>query len=343
MSISNYLESRFNIPRYSNRPINKQFLNFLSDNIEQNREYPTCSTDIEALEIHDGVITINEKKCIGCLSCITSKESFRTIDEPIKTELLNQLFTQTDTVRNIQNIDCIFTGNRIELPTYGGFQRNFFSLECFTCTDETTHIALWVTSMLKFLSSNNNPIIGTEIEIDTPNSSRPNRLDMCIRSNSNVLIFETKTNFLSMMDDERYREKIPEYAKECERQISEYFDANKVNLIFYIFLVIGGKETHLFPPSHRDCTTKIGDQSEKFYKDIIKHKIKFISANAIWILAMNGIINDRKICWDKFFPQVFNSPDVLGLLTAGVVKVNNGKYVIEPLSNEIKTSSQVLH
>ena len=305
--------------------------------------YLTCNEDIEALEVYNDTVTINEEKCIGCLSCITSKKPFRIMDKLIKTKLLNQLFTQVDTVINIQNTNCIFTGNRIVLPTYGGSKRNFSSLEYFTSTNETRHIGLWATSMLKFLSSDKNPVVGTEIEIDTPNSLRPNRLDVCIRSNSNVLVFETKSNFTSMMGDKRYREQIPAYAKECEKQIREYFNDNKVNLDFHIFLVVGGSETCLFPPSHPDCTAKIGDQSQKFYDDIVKHKIKFISANAIWILAMNGIINDKKICWDKLFPQVFGSADTLGLLTAGVVKVNNGEYFIESLSNEIKTSSQVSH
>ena len=61
------------IPQYKNIPKYTKFKNFLEDNVETERIWPSCNNDdIGALEINNEDIQINLKKCIGCMACFST-------------------------------------------------------------------------------------------------------------------------------------------------------------------------------------------------------------------------------------------------------------------------------
>jgi len=337
---SKNLVSKISITQYSNQPKNKKFLNFLKNETDGEETWLSCNKDLEALEVTENDSLINSKKCIGCLNCIIGNPEFSAINDEGKDILGLDLFeNDLSIIKKVQKIENIFSGTRIELPSYSTLNRKFSSFEEFTSTNEVEHIALWGLSALKFLSSNKNSRAGREIEIYQSEKPRDGRLDICIINNSQVLVVETKTDFSSMVTENRYREQIPKYQSECKKMIDEYCNQTSKNLDLQVLLLVGGNETDLYPPEHPDCTSKVGQRAEKFYNDLSKFNIKFISANSLWILTLNAIFSEKKICWDLLFPKIFSNDDVIGLVTSGLISKKNGTIVVEPISNQLKASS----
>ena len=208
----------------------------------------------------------------------------------------------------------------------------------FTNVDEVKHVAIWILIALRFLSSSKDCRVGREIEIFQSESPRDGRLDVCVLSNSYVLVVETKDSFSDLMIENRYRLQIPKYVSECKKILARYNRESKKDLKLIVLLGIGGNETDLYPPSHPDCTSTVGDRAKKFYQDLIKHNIQFISANALWVMSLHSILTDKIICWDKLFPKIFSRDDALGLLTSGLVVHKDGKYSVESISELIASS-----
>ena len=68
-----------------------------------------------------------------------------------------------------------------------------------------------------------------------------------------------------------------------------------------------------------------------FPNQSIKENVRFISANAIWSLVAYRHLTNAKLDLLNFIGDIFEKPDVIGLLSAGVVKNNNGKIQIEKI------------
>ena len=134
---------------------------------------------------------------------------------------------------------------------------------------------------------------------------------------------------------------MPKYNIECQKIIDDEFTSE--NLEFYLSLLVGGSETDLYPPQHTDCTSIVGDKAKKFYNDIENNQIKFVSANALWILGINGIFSDSKICWDLLFPEIFSDSNVIGIITEGLIKKHNSDFIIEPISRNVLESAMISH
>ena len=339
---SKYLVSEISIPKYSNQPKNKKFLNFLKNDTVEEEHWLSCNKELEALQVTENAISINSKKCIGCLNCLIGNSKFSIINNDAKKRLGLDLFeNDLSIIKKIEKQEDIFSGTRIELPFYSTLDRKYASFEKFTATSEVGHIALWGLSALKFLSSNKNSRVGREIEIYQTKNPRDGRLDICIINNSQVLIVETKTDFSSMVTENRYREQIPKYQYECKKMIDEFSKQTSKNIDLQVLLLVGGNETDLYPPTHQDCTSNVGQRSEKFYADLSKFNIKFISANSLWILILNAIFAKKKICWDLLFPKIFSNDDVVGLVTSGLIRKKDGTIIVESISNQLKSSSSV--
>ena len=195
---------------------------------------------------------------------------------------------------------------------------------------ETKNIALWLTTSSKFLSSKECRF-GKEINLPIPENPRDARLDVCAKSNSNVLVLEAKVSLSDMMEDPRYAEQLPNYMAECKNTVKKYDAECNTNTELSVLLTIGGQETELYPPDDERNTANPG-QSERFYGDLLKHEIQFISANALWVMALHSILTNKIICWDKLFPEIFSRDGALGLLTAGLVVYKDGEYSVEPIS-----------
>jgi len=329
---TDYLNSEISIPTYSNRPKFEKFLNFLKNNISSADQWMTCNKDLDALVVNDNKISIDFDKCIGCLSCILANTKHIKLDEQLQNRLFSNLFENYDeTLVELEDFRNIFSGKRILLPEYTSFHRKFSSFEEFTTVDEVKHIAIWMLIALKFLSSSKDCRIGREIEIFQSENPRDGRLDVCVLSNSYVLVVETKTSFSDLMIENRYRLQIPRYVSECQKILDRYNKEFKKDLKLIVLLGIGGNETDLYPPSHPDCTSTVGDKSKKFYNDLIRHNIRFVSANALWVMSLYSILTNSLIFWDELFPKIFARTNSIGLLTSGLVVDKNGKFVVEPI------------
>ena len=337
--LSHILSPIITIPQFSNQPKNKKFSNFLNSKIETDSTWPSCHKDLQALEVNDEII-INKTKCIGCLNCLTSKSNFSQLNSEEKDNLWQLLFEDNCWSSNNIEIKNIFNGNRIELPRYNSFHRKYSSFEEYTMINEVEHIAMWGATTLKFLSSQTS-VVGREIEIFQSDFPRDGRLDICAKCNSQVLVMEAKTDFNSMISENRFKQQIPKYNIECQKIIDEEFASE--HLEFYLSLLVGGSETDLYPPQHKDCTSIVGDKAKKFYDDIEKNQIRFVSANALWVLGINGIFSDSKICWDLLFPKIFSDSSVIGMITEGLIKKQDLDFIIEPISQKVLESAMISH
>jgi len=326
--------SLISIPIYDNNPKYSKFSNFLNNKAVSKETWPSCHKDIGALEVNENhEVWINPEKCIGCMACITSCPYYvMNLDNEKKIQLLEPIFgSYQNPIEVVKETQKYFSGERIELPRYLSLNRKLTSLEEFTSTKETEHIAIWALSTLKFLSSEPVPRVGKEIEIVQMSNPRDGRLDVCVLSNSELLVLETKVSLKDLLSENRYRIQISSYTKECKRILSEYNSKTKSKINLNIFLLIGGKETDLYPPGHPDCTSTVGNKAISFYKELVRNGIKFISANAIWALVVKSIASNKKICWDVLLPRIFQDKNSIGFLTAGIVKHTNGKFTVLPV------------
>ena len=340
MELSKIISDVISVPIFSNKPKNKKFSNFLSSKIQDDEIWPSCHKDIQAIEIDSNSITINKDKCIGCLNCLTNNAEFKKLEESIQKEIWELFFEDKNWIKEKILTKNIFTGKRIDLPTYSTFERKYTTFEDYTSTNEVEHISLWGLSTLRFLSSVK-PTIGKEIEIYQSEFSRDGRLDICVKCNNSILIVEAKTNFDSLMTENRFIQQMPKYKIECQKIIDNEFSIE--NLDFELVLLVGGNETDLFPPTHSDCTSTVGDKAQKFYENINKYKIRFISANALWVLGMNGIFSDSKICWDLLFANIFSDENVVGLVTNGIILKTHNGFEIKPITKNILEAATVNH
>tara|TARA_Y100000310_G_C20688483_1_gene820669 strand:- start:1528 stop:2577 length:1050 start_codon:yes stop_codon:yes gene_type:complete len=327
--------SIINLPSYVNIPKYTKFKNFLENNVDKVNVWPSCDNqDIGALEVTDDEVSINPDRCIGCLMCLSTKKDLRELElQPAR--LLEKLYP-VEIIDIIKNKN-IFSGSILKLPYYKDRKTNTF--EQYTSYKETTHISLWATSILNFLSSDPNSRMGKEIEIMKMDNPRDGRLDICINSNDSVFVGEAKVDLNSAITENRYRIQIPSYQKECQRFIDAYNKKFQKNKKLFICLVMGGEETDLLPTSHAECSSITGNKSKRFYDDIIKHNIKFISANALLTIALHSVFHKKRLAWDKLVDNLFNH-DVVGLVTAGLVHSNGGNPIVKPIDRKIIISSE---
>ena len=337
--LEDILTDKIKIPIYSNKPKFKKYENFLDGKIENYVPWPSCHKDIDALEIKSNNLEINKQKCIGCLNCITSNLNFSLLNDSTKQTLWELLFEDKQWTMDKIVTNKIFDGTMMKLPIFDTMNRRYQTFEEYTCTCEVEHISLWGFSMLNFLSSKK-PISGKEIEIDQPNSSRNGRIDICIQCGNQILNIESKTNFKSMMNENRFTQQIQNYRLECNKIIKQKF-CNKKS--YLELLLIGGNEIELLPSDHPDCVSNIGDKSTLFYNYISKYNIKFISANALWLLGLNAIFADKKICWDLLFPKIFSMDNVFGIITSGLIIKKDAKWKIQSIPNDILNCCSLGH
>lgn len=324
------------IPQYKNIPKYSKFKNFLEGNIENERSWPSCDNqDIGALEVDNETVSINLNKCIGCLMCFSSHKNLTNLEEDPKI-ILSKIFPNE--IITIIKSKQIFNGKILNFPYFPNRKTNSF--KDYTSIKETTHISLWSCSVLNFLSSNPHSKIGKEIEIIKMDNPRDGRLDVCIDNGNDVFVGETKVGLDSLLNENRYRVQIPSYTKECQKFIEEFNKIFKTKKVLNLFLIIGGKETDLLPPNHPDCSSRTGNKSKRFYKDLIKFNIKFISADAILLMMLYSLYYKKRLCWDLFFNALFDD-NVIGLLTAGLVyKQKNGEFEIRKIPYDIINSSE---
>jgi hypothetical protein len=316
------------IPQYSNRPAYSKFNNFLLGNVENYEYQLACNKKIGALLASQKRLSIDTNRCIACLACLCSCRSPLKILCADVNDILGRIIPDFETIKERVCRNNLFNGELISMPVRDGLSLSLNSFDEYTAMNEVHHIALWTTMMLQFLASDEKTQVGKEIQIANPISPRDNRLDTCCRSYDKILVGETKTNLDSLLQENRYRTQIPSYQKVCEKLVQTHNRSCNQHKMITTLLIIGGRETDLLPPSHPSCSSVVGDQSLRFYNDIISHNIKFISANLIWLMGLCSLVMRRRLCWDLFLPYIFENPNVLGILSGGQV-VKQRRQIIE--------------
>lgn len=230
-------------------------------------------------------------------------------------------------------IDSLFSTKRIIIPYFNIFDNEinkFTRFEDFTMTNEVGNITLWLLSALRYLSSTNIRL-GRELEINQSGNPRDGRLDVVAVKNNMALVIETKTDLRSLLNENRFTYQISGYVKECNEYMMREFQSSDLTIL----LAIGGDESDIFPPNHRDCTTGVvGGISRIFYDKIISNKIKFISANSIWALVTYKYLTKSDIDLFDLLRIIFSKENAIGLLTGGVVVNENGELKIEKIDLE---------
>lgn len=327
--------SAVKIPQYSNRPAYSKFKNFLLGNVEKSERRLTCNRAINALVANENNLKIDTDRCIACLACLCSCRNPFQLSYIEIIDILGGILPTFEQFGGINYANNLFKGDLIQIPEKEALSLQINSFNQYTAENEVEHIALWVTIMLQFLASDNNAQIGKEIQIANPISPRDNRLDTCCLSYDRILVGETKTSLDSLLQENRYRTQVPSYQDVIEKQIQEHNALYGQHKEAMVLLIIGARETDLLPFGHSHCTSLVGDHSLRFYNDIIKYNIRFISAHLIWAMAVYSLITRKRLCWDLLFSHVFSDQNVLGILSGGQVITRDNQIALEDIPSRV--------
>jgi hypothetical protein len=155
-------------------------------------------------------------------------------------------------------------------------------------------------------------VISREIPIKVSAKPRDGRIDVGVSAKELVLAIETKTDFDSAMNENRFDIQLRNYQVELDK-ISTRLDLSR----FQQVLVFGGEETKMLPPSHPMCGSLEGGRAEDFYNRISKVKAPLISAQALLLLGIRSLFDDDLA---MKLDSLLRDREVLAILTGGVVK-----------------------
>lgn len=323
--------SVISIPKYINFPKYTKFKNFLENNKEGASLWPSCNNrDVGALEVNHHEVIINLNKCIGCLMCLSSQKNLENLVQEPK-EIISKIYTKI--FLSLFDNKKIFYGKILNFPYFTNRKTNSF--EEFTNTKETEHISIWASSVLNFLASSKKSRIGKEIEIMKRDTPRDGRLDVCIDNVNCVLVGECKTNLDYLLAENKYIIQLPGYYKECKKFLDEYNEKYNLKKRLMIFLIIGGRETDLLPSDHAYCSSNVGNKSERFYRDLTKFGIKFISANAILTMILFSIYNKKRLCWDILLNSLLEEENFIGLVSGGMIIKKQDRIILKEISRSL--------
>ena len=262
---------------------------------EKNPKEYTISHKCNGMDVESG--NLNDF-CFGCFFCIF-------YDPTIKENFINHWGKEF--IKSYA--DKAFNGEIIPMPTAKRLMKNpIKSLEDFTAKDETQNIQPWAAGLLNHICSTANRI-GMEVPVFNKEYSRNGRLDICSQTPEKLIVMESKISVEDALADERFVEQQKKYKVEIEKSTSNYV---------YLTL-LGSKEGSLYFPGSTFCTGSIGDLSKRFYKLVTDNNIKFISANALWLLCCKYITYGNDYSWDNFLYPLFKDPNCMGLLSAGAI------------------------
>lgn len=249
--------------------------------------------------------------CFCCLFCAMGDDSIK-----------NLLFTHWKTAQLSVWLQSAFLGNLVTLPAASRQLKNpYKNLEAFTAVSETEHIQKWAAGLIRYMCSEKSRI-GLEIPVPNLTYRRDGRLDICSITDSQLLVLECKTTLEDALKDERFIEQQEKYTKEIL----------KFHLPFTYLTLIGGREAMLLPEQHPGCLSREGNKALRFYQLVTKHRIRFLSANALWCLALGYLLHGSAFGWDRLLTGIFKDPGCIGLLSCGkVMEAPDGSISILPL------------
>ncbi len=303
-------------------------VDFLNDE-PKGQQSQIISHSIGCINVHDS-IHIKESNCINCMFCLFLCPGHKiTINDHFSLQAKCSDFNlESDGNRDFPVESSFFQSEVIHLPKLKSrtSEVKYKHFEDFTGVRETQNISAWGAGALRFLMKGKNPRLGLEVGMKVKTRLRGARLDITIMSGDIILFAEAKISFRKMMEENRYLSQLIAY----EEEIKSIIPSVCPNKRYYKFLLIGGIETDLLPPNHADCTSNVGNNSEIFYNNVVRHNLYFISANALLFLGLQKISFGDKYSIDNLENYLFKK-GVIGLLSCGLVFYKDSKYFIEPL------------
>ncbi|MBO3323108.1 hypothetical protein JJB67_12325 [Clostridium perfringens] len=248
--------------------------------------------------------------CFNCLFCMLKNK-----------DITKEFLEKNHQI--IELLDSSFSGELIEIPKAKNKIKNkYYSFEKFTEINETKNIQPWANGIISNLASER---FRTSMEINIPNADydRDGRLDIGAINTNYFLGVECKISLEETLKDQRFIEQFEKYSKEIK------YLSQKNNIDYNLILLIGGNESDLLPYTHPECTSKVGNKSIQFYDLIKQYNIKFMSANALWLLCLNNLLNQHKYYLDLIIPKIFSDKETLGLLSCGKIMLSNDSILIK--------------
>ncbi len=119
------------------------------------------------------------------------------------------------------------------------------------------------------------------MSIDIEGKPRAGRLDVCVRSENGVFIFESKKTIKSMIIDNRVLDQFLVYRIELDAITQSISSVSKCHL----FILIGGEETDVFPTSNAECTSFDRESTRFLYNWLNSNNGKIITAQGLlWLV-----------------------------------------------------------
>lgn len=293
-------------------------------------DYLSIIPQLGCINLKDGTITINETKCIKCLFCVANCP--KQMINIFKGFALDPSCWSSDIARDDDISNRFFKGNLVTTPLLGWILSTvpYKTLEEFTKVNETKNIAVWWASLIKYLSKDIDSQLWLEIKMVISTRDRGWRLDICLYSWDNFLLaVETKVWFKKMMQEDRYTGQMIAYKEEIKNILSEF---PQLNISNFEILLIGDKETDLLFESHPMCTSKVWNQSKIFYKNLVDHKLFFMSSTALWGLAIKKLFtNNEDYSIENVLQKIMSHHNVYWLISSWVILRENNQFIIKDL------------
>ena len=307
----------------------KNIFGFIDDAIEGTIIDNTIIHELKCINLKDTVIEVNDSKCINCMFCITlCPDHLMKIDKDyfLASKCSNFNIEKDKSIdkslsENFFKNELVCFPKKINISA----EKHYESFEAFTQVKEVQNISVWGANLLKFLSKDVKAEVTIELPLSIKNRSRDGRIDIVLNSKDLIIFCEAKVSFKKMREEGRYVSQIISYEEQYKNLLLE----NKIKKKYHQFLLIGGNETDLLPEDHSKCTSIIGNQSKEFYKNLIDHKIQFISANALLCLSILRLKSKNNYNIDYVINK-FLDKDIVGLLSCGFIKRDNNRFKIIP-------------
>lgn len=212
--------------------------------------------------------------------------------------------------------DKFFKGTNLVLPKNRSLISQFSSFEQWSGVNEVTHISLWLLTALEVVMGRQLRV-SLEVEIPLPGEPRPGRLDVVAELGTGVLILEAKTSSGDAVKDRRFVEQIPKYRKAIsEAVIASGSPSNSTSIL----LALGGNELDFLAENSELRVTPTG---EKLIELCNRHKIRFVTANAIWqFVALKVLGSKREIDAASVLLDLGSRHDFVGLTSGGFISAD---------------------
>lgn len=259
---------------------------FLLGNTELRKsrlDFPLAASGCLRRDASTNSIEVVDKKCLGCGFCVAGCPSTSfVIDESLAPQAncggIRTISSGFLSIVKQENVSSsVFRKMSGLLADANG--EHLRSFAAFTSADEVLHLSRWAVRALTFLLGSTSEG-AVEVNIPIEGKDRPGRLDVCVRSEFEMFVFESKKNFKEMMREGRVFDQYLDYQTEIDRILLD----ERPNRECHLMLLVGGDESDMFPPDHSECTAHDLDACRRFLNWLHRNNAKAVSAQGLlWL------------------------------------------------------------